>query len=109
MLDKLELSLLGLRTWGSMQEDCELEWDEAKSESNSRKHGVSFSDARRIWDDPCFIEAYLTSGPEDRWAAVGRVGKSDYLTAIVTHREGKVRIISARRSTKKEVDVYGKN
>lgn len=92
-----------------MQEDYDFEWDEAKSESNFRKHGVSFTDARRIWDDPCFIEAYLTSEPEDRWAVVGRLGKSDYLTAIVTYRNGKVRIISARKSTKKEVDVYGKN
>ena len=92
-----------------MQEDYEFEWDKAKSESNLRKHGVSFAEARRIWDDPCFIEVYLTSEPEDRWAVVGRLGKSDYLTAIVTHREGKVRIISARKSTKKEVDVYGKN
>lgn len=60
-------------------------------------------------NDPFFIEAFLTSEPEDRWAVVGRLGKSDYLTAIVAHRDGKVHIISARKSTKKEVDVYGKN
>ena len=89
-----------------MQDDYEFEWDEAKNRSNAQKHGVSFEDARAIWDDAMLAEIHLTSEPEDRWAAIGKTGKSDHLTAIITYREGKIRIISARKATKKEVDIY---
>ena len=89
--------------------ELEFEWDEAKAELNARKHGVSFAEAQAIWSDPMFLEVRLASGPEERFAAIGRVGKSAYLTAIVTYRGEAVRIISARKSTKKEADLYGKH
>lgn len=89
-----------------MREDYEFEWDEAKNASNSKKHGVTFSDATQIWNDPMFLEVLLTSEPEERRAVIGKVGKNDYLTAIVTYRGSAIRIISARKSTKKEVDAY---
>ncbi|SFX41667.1 Ribonuclease toxin, BrnT, of type II toxin-antitoxin system [Olsenella sp. kh2p3] len=38
---------------------------------------------------------------------IGHVGNNAYLTAVITYRNEKVRIISARKSSKKEVDVYG--
>lgn len=56
-----------------------------------------------------FVEIHLVSEPEDRWAAIGRVAKDAYLTAIITYREERVRIISARPSTKKEVDIYDRH
>lgn len=31
------------------------EWDEAKAESNFRKHGIRFSDASRVFDDPFLL------------------------------------------------------
>ena len=92
-----------------MRDEYEFEWDEAKSRSNARKHGLSFEAATAIWDDPMFAEAYLTGDPEDRWAAVGQVARGVYLTAVFTRRGGRIRIISARRSTKGEVDVYDRH
>ena len=89
-----------------MVEDYEFERDDAKDASNFKKHGVTFAEAIRIWDDPMLLEVRLTSGPEERWAAIGRVGKNDYLTAIITYRGEAIRIISARKSTKKEADAY---
>lgn len=80
-----------------------------KNATNIRKHHVSFDDARAIWDDPMFMEVHLTSEPEDRWAVIGRVGKSVFLTAIITYRDDIIRIISVRKSTKKEIDVYEKH
>lgn len=90
-----------------MREDYVFEWDDAKAASNAEKHGVTFEQATGIWDDPMFGEVHLTSDPEDRWAVIGRVGKNVCLTAIVTYRGENVRIISARKSTKKEMRIYG--
>ena len=92
-----------------MKEDYEFEWDEAKAMSNAHKHGVSFEEAMAIWDDPMFAEVHLQSDPEDRWAVIGQIAKDMFLTAIITYRYDRVRIISARKSTKKETDVHGKN
>ena len=39
-------------------------------------------------------------------AVIGKVGKNDYLTAVITYRGNAIRIISARKSTKKEADAY---
>lgn len=95
-----------LKYWGyAMQDDYEFEWDPAKSATNLRKHGISFEDAKRMWDDPYLLEVHLTSEPENRWAALACVNRV-HLTAIITYREDRVRIISARRSTKKEAEIY---
>lgn len=92
-----------------MQASDEFEWDENKNRSNIRKHDVSFEDVLAIWNDPMLAIVHLASSPEDRWAAIGQAGKDDYLTAIITYRGEKVRIISARQSTKREVDVYDRH
>ena len=92
-----------------MKEEYSFEWDEQKSISNGRKHGVLFQEALNIWDDPMFVEVHLVSETEDRWAVIGRVAKQRHLTAIITYREDVVRIISVRKSTKKEVDFYEQN
>lgn len=90
-----------------MRNNYIFEWSAAKNASNIKKHGVSFEQAESIWDDPFYVEVFLTSYPEDRWAVIGRIAKQIYLTAIVTYRERGIRIISARRATKKEIDAYG--
>lgn len=90
-----------------MKDDYEFEWDMAKDAANHKKHGISFEEAEDIWDDPMFAEVHLTSFPEDRWGVIGHVKKDLFLTAIITYREGRIRIISARESTKREVDIYG--
>lgn len=92
-----------------MKEDYEFEWDEAKNASNKKKHGVSFEEAEAIWDDTTFAELHVMDTPEDRWVAIGRVAKGSYLTAAITYRGERVRIISARKSTKKEIDEYGED
>ncbi len=91
-----------------MKEDYEFEWDSEKAKTNSRKHGISFPEAETIWDDPQALEVHLVSDPEDRWAIIGRTAKNCYLTAIFTLRNSRIRIISARKSTKKEIDSYEK-
>ena len=86
------------------------EWDEAKNQANIRKHGINFQDAIDIFNHPilCRMDDRADYA-EERWVAIGRI---QHLTGIVvfTERTGDiVRIISARRATKREVRLYEKN
>ena len=92
-----------------MKEDYRFAWDERKNRVNLRKHGVSFEEAMLIWDDPMFVQVRLRSSPEVRGAVICRIAKDRYLAAVITYRGETVRIISARRATKKEVDIYGRH
>lgn len=87
----------------------EFEWDPRKARLNQHKHGVSFDEACAIWADPLHFRVRVATTPEERWLVVGRVGRRRYLSAIVTYRGSdaeRVRIISARRSTKAELERY---
>ncbi len=84
--------------------DIEFEYDPEKSRSNIKKHGISFEDAKRIWmadhadmDTQAIIEV--------RKMVVGLVFSKIY-TCVYTYRNGKVRIISARRSRPLEERAY---
>jgi hypothetical protein len=85
------------------------EWDDAKNESNRKKHKVSFEVASLVFDDPhvlVFIER--VEDGEERWHAIGYVaGSLLFLTVVHTHEEdGLVRIISARPATRTERNMY---
>jgi len=79
------------------------EWDEAKNQSNIQKHGVSFETARRIFDGPILtaVDDRKDYG-EVRHISVGRI--DDLIVLVVAHaeREGNIRLISARRASRKE-------
>ena len=78
------------------------EWDPVKSESNMRKHGVSFEDAAQVFLDPLRIETLdgQEAYGEDRWKTIGYVEPA-LLTVVYTFR-GKdddiLRLISARKA-----------
>ncbi len=83
------------------------EWDEAKNQSNQRKHGVSFEEACQVFRDPLHVSVQdRIEGSEHRWQTLGLV--QDCLLLLVAHtlrnQEGAeiVRIISARKATPKE-------
>ena len=82
------------------------EWDEAKSQANVRKHGIDFETAKRIFDGPVVtgIDQRKDYG-EDRYITIGRVTRSLIVVAH-THREGRVRLISARPASRKEKQAY---
>ncbi|MVF12252.1 BrnT family toxin [Ketobacter sp. MCCC 1A13808] len=81
------------------------EFDPKKSESNQKKHGIDFIQAQAVWQDPDFIEIMAKSLDEPRALVVGMIGGKHW-SAIITHREDKVRIISVRRSREAEVALY---
>jgi len=89
-----------------MQDD-EFEWDDPKAEANLRKHGVSFVAAGRIFDDIFSLDwsRWTTDEGEVRYMITGLVG-GVLLTAVYTERNGRTRLISARRATNHERQEY---
>ena len=85
-------------------------WDEQKEIANKRKHGISFETATRVFADPDAV-SYLDRivDGEDRWHTVGLVGSIWILLVVHTLRvnyEEEVRIISARKATPSERNLY---
>lgn len=83
----------------------EFEFDEAKSQANLDKHGIDFVATQGLWKDPYLLEIRAKSEDEPRFALIGKIGKKHW-SAVVTYREGRIRLISVRRSRKKEVEFY---
>ena len=83
----------------------EFEFDEAKSKANQDKHGIDFVAAQKLWQDPCLLEVRAKSEDEPRFVLIGKVSEKHW-SAVVTYREGRIRLISVRRSRKKEVEFY---
>ena len=58
-----------------------------------------------MWDDPDLIEIPAKTIDEPRFLAIGMIhGK--HWSGIITHRKDKIRLISVRSSTKREVELY---
>lgn len=87
-------------------------WDRKKESINIKKHGVSFEQASYVFADPFALNSYdeVHSEDEERWVLLGKSLNETILLVVHTFRDddGKelVRIISARRATKKEEKVY---
>ncbi|MEJ7934699.1 BrnT family toxin [Sphingobium sp. AN558] len=85
----------------------EFEWDEAKNAANIAKHGVGFATASRIFDGPVVTWADdRTDYGEVREHSIGAVEGILFLAVIHTSRDGKQRIISARRASRAERKRY---
>ena len=83
----------------------QFEFDQAKSDSNKLKHGIDFIEAQKLWEDDDRVEMKGCLGLEPRFLVTGTIDGKHY-TACITYRDSVIRIISARRSRKKEVDTY---
>jgi uncharacterized DUF497 family protein len=83
----------------------DFEFDDKKSRDNLKKHGIDFVDAQELWADPDLIEIPAKTDDEIRIIAIGQISETHW-SAIVTPRNGKVRIISVRRSRAEEVEIY---
>lgn len=83
----------------------EFEFDEAKSKANQDKHAIDFVAAQKLWQDPCLLEVRAKSEDEPRFLLIGRIGVKHW-SAVVTYRDARIRLISVKRSRKKEVELY---
>ena len=81
------------------------EFDEKKSVRNKVKHGIDFTEAQMLWQDPEFVMIPARTTGEKRYILIGRYA-SKIWSAIFTIRNKKIRIISVRRSRKDEEEIY---
>lgn len=85
------------------------EWDDKKSASNEKKHGISFDEAKTVFTDQF---ARLIADPdhsdeEDRFILLGTSIHSKLL--VVCHcirMDDSIRIISARKADRQEREIY---
>ncbi|AFZ54445.1 BrnT family toxin [Cyanobacterium aponinum] len=82
------------------------EWDENKRQTNITKHGIDFIDARKIFDyDTVTIEDNRFNYGEQRFIAIGLLN-GKIIVVVYTEISNKIRIISARKATKNEQQIY---
>ena len=83
----------------------EFEYDLQKSESNQKKHGIGFDEAKHLWDDVNRLQVEAKSETEPRFALIALYGDKLW-TAFFTIREERIRIISVRRARVGEGRLY---
>jgi uncharacterized protein len=91
-----------------MDNDTQFEWDEIKADANYRKHGVDFETATEAIADYFSVEyfdPFSAAYDEDRFLITGLAG-GQLVTVVYTEREGNIRLISARRASRRERDDY---
>ena len=86
------------------------EWNEEKAERNIRKHGVSFDEAKTVFNDPFAI---TISDPghsegEERFLDIGLSAKSRLLVVWYAGQGETIRIIGCRKATPAERRSYEK-
>lgn len=81
------------------------EWDTGKSIANKEKHGIDFDAARILWSDDNRVEIHLPYPVENRSIIIGK-SENKLWTAVFTIRGNAIRIISVRKSRKKEAVLY---
>ncbi|WP_132975537.1 BrnT family toxin [Thiobaca trueperi] len=88
-----------------------LDWDAKKAASNVRKHSVSFEEAGTVFGDPMaltFDDPDHSTG-EMRFLTFGVTRTHKFVIVSYTERQGVTRIISARKMSKQERDIYEKD
>ena len=89
----------------------QFEWDESKNKNNRKKHGIWFDEAQQVFNDPLALRFFDSthSEDEDRFLLIGESDPTRVLLVIFCERTHSViRIIFARKATKKERSEYEK-
>jgi hypothetical protein len=87
-----------------------IEWDPAKAASNFRKHRIRFADSLAVLTDEQAITILdFEKDDEERWVSIGSDDQGRVLVVVYTFRAHRVRIISARRATRRERTQYEEN
>lgn len=84
------------------------DWDTHKADSNLKKHAISFEEAETVFLDPLSIMApdMGHSIGESRMIGIGLSSNGQVLVVSYTERESRIRIISARKATRRERWLY---
>jgi len=91
----------------------DFEWDIKKARANVRKHKISFERAATIFRDPelLSIPDDEHSETEERWITIGMDEKGSPIVvshtfAAISRKLARIRIISARKATNREINQY---
>ena len=86
----------------------EVEWDETKNRLNQRKHNVSFEEAATVFIDPLelTIDDPAHAILEQRFISIGQSFRRRLLVVSYTERAGRIRIVTARKPTRRECREY---
>ena len=84
------------------------EWDQTKSEENERKHGITFEEAKTVFNDPfaITIDDPDHSDDEYRYIDIGFSSKGEVSVVWYTERNENIRIIGCRKATRSERKKY---
>jgi len=87
------------------------EWEPQKANINLKKHDVSFAEASTAFEDvlSLTVDDPLHSNDEERLVLIGMSFKNRLTIVVHTERGDNIRIISARKATKKERKYYENN
>ena len=91
----------------------DFQWDPAKTLANERKHDVTFEEAATVFLDAAALTVYdeEISENEDRWFTLGFDASGKLLAVAHTYEitepaNVRIRIISARKATRRERRTY---
>ncbi len=84
----------------------EPEWDPTKERENIRIHGINLAVAVQVFDNPNLTREDPDTEGEQRFVKLGMDGLGRLLVVVYTYRGDKIRLISARKATKKEGKEY---
>jgi uncharacterized DUF497 family protein len=85
------------------------DWDPRKAHSNRTKHGVSFEEASTVFADPLsstIPDPFHSSPNDERFVILGSSRRGRLLVVVHLDLGDLIRIISARRATRRERRAY---
>ena len=92
-------------------QEIKAHWDSKKAKANLFKHGVAFEEAATAFSDPNGRLMYDPdhSRDEDRFVLLALSTRLRLIVVTHSYRKGdsEIRIISARKASRKEQDQYG--
>lgn len=84
------------------------DWDTKKRQTNIKKHGIDFSELKKVFEKPMLTRLDNREDyGETRWISLGDLN-GKIVILVYTETENNVRLISARRATKNEENIYCK-
>ena len=85
----------------------DFEWDEIKAAANERKHGLTFEEAIRIFENFVYSRSdHRKDYGEKRTINLGRLSNRFIVAVVTTERDNVTRVISARPMSRRERAIY---
>jgi uncharacterized DUF497 family protein len=86
-------------------------WDVRKAASNLKKHGIDFREAATVFEDPLSMTFPDPdhSDSEQRFLTIGQTVRGQAIVIAHTEDSDTIRIISARKATRREQSFYEEN